>query len=200
MLDLSKIVTADLESLITKDGHNQVYMAAWYNGKDSRIFDISSYKYNSKVMLKEFWLDLINHNQGSILYFHNWAGYDAILSLIPLIGLHEHGFTFTPVMQNNQVISFTVLKEIKGHNRVILTIKDSLKMIPGALGKLTRDDYQTLLLGEVLNLTVTKWSRSLKEGTVRIVRGLPYHLKADLNKRVKVLDNGKWVDTMPITL
>lgn len=70
----------------------------------------------------------------------------------------------------------------------------------GYSGKLTRDDYQTLLLGEVLNLTVTKWSRSLKEGTVRIVRGLPYHLKADLNKRVKVLDNGKWVDTMPITL
>ena len=44
-------------------------------------------------MLKEFWLDLINHNQGSILYFHSWAGYDSILSLIPLLGLHKHGFT-----------------------------------------------------------------------------------------------------------
>jgi hypothetical protein len=33
-LKLDRIVTADLESLITKDGLNQVFMAAWYNGKE----------------------------------------------------------------------------------------------------------------------------------------------------------------------
>nr|YP_008474718.1 truncated DNA polymerase [Glomus cerebriforme]AGJ98100.1 truncated DNA polymerase [Glomus cerebriforme] len=138
-LDLSKIVTADLESLILPDGSNKVYMAAWYNGKESKIFDITSYGYNTEVMLQEFWLNLINCNRGSTLYFHNWAGYDAILSLIPLVGLHEHGLSFKPIVQNNQVLSLTVLQMIKGENKIVLTIKDSLKMIPGPLGKLAKE-------------------------------------------------------------
>ena len=66
-LDLDRIVTADLESIITPKGFNQVYMAAWYNGKDSQIFDITSYGCSTEEMLQDFWLDLINHNRGSIL-------------------------------------------------------------------------------------------------------------------------------------
>lgn len=87
--NLNQIVTADLESIISQ-GNNKVFMAAWYNGTKSMIFDITSYNYNSETMLQEFWLNLINNNQGATLYFHNWAGYDAILSLLPLIGLHGH--------------------------------------------------------------------------------------------------------------
>src|SRR5271156_6750766 len=80
-LKLDRIVTADLESLITKDGLNQVFMAAWYNGKEFKVYDISQYNNDSDKMLQDFWFDLINRNQGSIVYLHNWAGYDAILSL-----------------------------------------------------------------------------------------------------------------------
>jgi hypothetical protein len=137
-LKLEQIVTADLESMIIQ-GNNKVYMAAWYNGKEFKIFDIRSYKYNSEVMLRNFWLNLINENQGSILYFHNWAGYDAILSLLPLIGLHDHGFTFTPIMHSGLLISLKILKCIKGKNTTVLTIKDSLKLLPGPLAKLAKD-------------------------------------------------------------
>jgi hypothetical protein len=84
-LDLDKIVTADLESLILPDGSNKVFMAAWYNGKDHRVYNITQYELSTDAMLADFWLELINRNQGSILYFHNWAGYDSILSLIPLL-------------------------------------------------------------------------------------------------------------------
>lgn len=90
-------------------------------------------------MLKEFWLDLINRNKGATVYFHNWAGYDSILSLLSLLNLEEHGFSFTPIMQNGQVISLTVLQRVKKKNTTVLTIKDSLKIIPGALGKLAKD-------------------------------------------------------------
>jgi hypothetical protein len=90
-------------------------------------------------MLKAFWFDLINNNKGATVYFHNWAGYDSILSLIPLLGLYEHGFSFTPIMQDGQLISLTVFQRIQGKNKTVLTIKDSLKMIPGALGKLAKD-------------------------------------------------------------
>lgn len=138
-LDTDTIITADLEAMILPDGSNKIYMAAWYNGKESKIFDLTQYGLSSDEMLADFWLDLINHNQGSILYFHNWAGYDAILSLLPLVGLHEHGLTFEPIIQNNQVLSLTVFQEIQGKNKKVLTIKDSLKMIPGALGRLAKD-------------------------------------------------------------
>ena len=149
VLNTETIVTADLEAIIMPDGSNKIYMAAWYNGKKSKIFDITQYALNSEAMLADlgpglsqgqgFWLNLINENRGSFLYFHNWAGYDAILSLIPLIGLHEHGLTFDPIIQNNQVISLTAFQEIQGKKKKVLTIKDSLKLIPGALGKLAKD-------------------------------------------------------------
>ena len=42
-------------------------------------------------------------------------------------------------MQDGQVISLTVFQRIQGRNKTVLTIKDSLKMIPGALGKLAKD-------------------------------------------------------------
>jgi len=138
-LNTETIVTADLESIIMPDGSNKIYMAAWYNGKKAKLFDITQYALNSDAMLADFWLNLINENQGSSLYFHNWAGYDAILSLIPLVGLHEHGLTFDPIIQNNQIISLTVFQEIKGKKRKVLTIRDSLKLIPGPLGKLAKD-------------------------------------------------------------
>lgn len=73
------------------------------------------------------------------MYFHNWAGYDSILSLLPLLGLEEHGFTFTPIVQHGQVLSLTVFQRVKSKNRTVLTIKDSLKIIPGALAKLAKD-------------------------------------------------------------
>ena len=39
-------------------------------------------------------------------------------------------------MHKNQLISLTIFQKINGQNRTVLTVKDSLKMIPGALGKL----------------------------------------------------------------
>lgn len=58
-----------------------------------------------------------------------WAGYDAILSLAPLISFHDKGYTFDPILQDGKVLCLTVLK----NRKVQLTIKDSMKIIPGGL-------------------------------------------------------------------
>ena len=42
-------------------------------------------------------------------------------------------------MQNGQLISLTILQRIKDRNTIVLTIKDSLKLIPGALAKLAKE-------------------------------------------------------------
>lgn len=104
-------------------------------GKEFRVFDKTQFRNDYKVMLREFWLSLINDCKGCIVYFHNWAGYDAILSLESLISLHDKGYTFKPIVQDGKVICLTVLKDQKVH----LIIKDSIKVIPGALGKLAKD-------------------------------------------------------------
>ena len=49
-----KIVTADLEALITKDGLNLIFMAAWFNGLNFRVFDITNHGNNSNSMLQAF--------------------------------------------------------------------------------------------------------------------------------------------------
>jgi len=48
---------------------------------------------NSNKMLQDFWFEFINLNKGkgSIVYFHNWAGYDAFLSLASLLRVYVHG-------------------------------------------------------------------------------------------------------------
>jgi hypothetical protein len=56
-------------------------MAARYNGGGFKVFDITEYNLDSHLMLWAFWFSLLTQAEGSIVYFHNWAGYDAILSL-----------------------------------------------------------------------------------------------------------------------
>lgn len=128
-----QIITADFESLISKDGYNLVYMAAWYNGSDSSIYDISQYGNNTTAMLEAFWLNLIYNNPGRTCYFHNWGGYDAILSLPALVNLP--GLTFDPIIHHGEMMSLNIYKGPK----LLLTIKDSIKILPGALGKLAKD-------------------------------------------------------------
>jgi hypothetical protein len=53
-------------------------------------------------MLQTFWLDLLQNNPECVVYFHNWAGYDAILSLTPLLSLHTFGYNFKPILQDGE--------------------------------------------------------------------------------------------------
>nr|YP_009228201.1 plasmid related DNA polymerase [Rhizophagus fasciculatus]AJK91332.1 plasmid related DNA polymerase [Rhizophagus fasciculatus] len=129
----TKIVTADLEALIPPNGKNHVYMAAWYNGTKQNVLDITKWNYNNQTMLEQFWIDLINHNQGRTCYFHNFGGYDAILAMPALLQLP---FTFTPIMKDGEIISIKVYGSKK---RLLLTIKDSIRVLPGALGRLAKD-------------------------------------------------------------
>lgn len=108
-------------------------MAAWYNGKRTKVYDITYYNMNSNKMLSAFWFDLINQNEGKFLYFHNWAGYDSILSMSALVNLPD--FTFQPVINNGQVISI----KIEFNEKVRLTIIDSIKLLPSSLAKLAKD-------------------------------------------------------------
>jgi DNA polymerase elongation subunit (family B) len=71
----------------------------------------------------------------------------------------------------------------------------------GYSGRLTREQYLELMNGNVLNLTVNRWERSLVQGSVRITREVPYELKFSFNKRVQVFnENGRWINTRPIQL
>lgn len=115
-------------------GQNIVYMASWYNGERHNIFNISQFGYDSSSMLSYFWEDLIKANKGRICYFHNFGGYDSILSLTQLLNLPKN-YSFTPVMRDGEMMSLTISQGTV----TLLTIKDSLRILPGALGKLAKD-------------------------------------------------------------
>lgn len=133
------IVVGDLESLITPDGKNLVYMAAWYNGTTHNIFNIGDYGYNTNTMLEQFWIDLINNNLGKNCYFHNFGGYDAILSLPSLLSIPP--YKFYPIMKDGEIISIKVTNK----GKIVLIIKDSIRILPGALSKLAKDWGATTL-------------------------------------------------------
>jgi hypothetical protein len=118
-----QVVTADLESLILPEGHNYVYMAAWYNGTRKVTYDLTQFNFNRENMLIAFWNDLIKHNNQA--YFHNFGGYDAILSIQSLLNT-SFNYTFKPIMKDGEFISIQVLQ----NKKVVLTIMDSIKILP----------------------------------------------------------------------
>jgi len=130
----NKIVAADLEALILPDGTNYVYMAAWFNGETRRIFDLTQFGFNQELFLQTFWLDLIQNNKGSYVYFHNWGGYDAILSLKALLNT-AFNYTFYPVMKDGEIISL----KVSLNNKVQITILDSIRILPSSLARLAKD-------------------------------------------------------------
>ncbi len=72
------ICTADLEAIIEPNGHNYVYMAAWYSGPSnlkgqSQVYNLTQFS-SKESFLKAFWSDLIANNEGRTCYFHNWVG------------------------------------------------------------------------------------------------------------------------------
>jgi hypothetical protein len=73
--------------------------------------------------------------------------------------------------------------------------------VKGFPGRLTKIQYLELLSGGTLDLQVTKWSRSMKESSVRIQKEQPYALRFTFNKRQQLFDSqGRWVNTAPLIL
>jgi hypothetical protein len=99
------------------------------------VFDTSQYPHTPEDMFRSFWISLICHAPGCTVYFHNWAGYDSILSLAALVGVE--GYKFVPIVRDGKVISLTI--QDSKTKTTYLTIKDSMKLIPGALGKLAKE-------------------------------------------------------------
>ncbi|CAI2189173.1 6142_t:CDS:2 [Funneliformis geosporum] len=137
-IPLHQIISADLETLQGHGGPQTPFLCAWYGtphnlGEKYMVFD--SFKRTPEAMLQEFWESLLTHCQGCTVYFHNWAGYDCILSLAALLSIK--GYKFVPIIRDGKVLSLTVQDEKT--KVTCLTIKDSIKLIPGALGKLAKD-------------------------------------------------------------
>lgn len=86
------------------------------------------------VIIKEFWRDLIKNNDKRICYFHNWGGYDAILSLNSLLTCLPN-LKLNPILKDGELMSLEVLQ---GTTKLI-TIKDSIRILPASLSKLAKD-------------------------------------------------------------
>ncbi len=121
----NSIVTADLEAIIDPSGNNIVYMAAWYNGIDSKVFDITQWGYDTNTMLEQFWISLITSNIGKNCYFHNWGGYDSILSLSALLNIP--GYKYLPILNNGEIMSMRISDS---NGKELLQIIDSIRLLP----------------------------------------------------------------------
>jgi len=83
-----------------------------------------------------------------------------------------------------------------------LELKDgtTVTKCKGYPGKFSKDQYKALLEDTTLQLSVTKWNRSLRSSSVQIQRGILYSISPTFNKRDKVFENGVWTDTKPLIL
>jgi len=125
------------------------WVAEWYgvnkDGSDrGGVFKFTDYGNDSTAMLKAFWTSILNQCRGSIVYFHNWGGYDAFHSLNGLVLIAEDlGLTIQPMLHNGKLISLKVCEL----NRTILEVKDSILLCPGSLGSLAKSFQVECLKG-----------------------------------------------------
>jgi hypothetical protein len=49
--------------------------------------------------------------------------------------LNLPGYTFNPILNNGEIMGLTVSNK----GKIVLSIKDSIRILPGALGKLAKD-------------------------------------------------------------
>jgi len=163
-IDISKILVADIEGLISSTGSNDPYMIAFYKGPKLdesirnltiddavgiyREYTLKNMNMDVDLMFKSFWIDIITKFPDHTCYFHNWAGYDSIISLKYLIEVAEQfDWQLEPMIRDGQLICLKISYmqtyywgSVK-QRKVTFTIKDSIKLIPGALGRLAKD-YQ----------------------------------------------------------
>lgn len=109
------MVEGDFEGLISKTGSNDIYMAAWYNGLDYFEYNLDDFGMNTNEMLSYFWQDLIEYNRGRICYFHNWGGYDSILSLPSLLNLPKN-LEFNPIVKDGFIYKTITYLQLKIHS------------------------------------------------------------------------------------
>jgi hypothetical protein len=146
-VDPTSFVVADIEGLIRDRKWNVPYLAEWYgvakgNKEIGAVFKMQDYNMEPKAMLQAFWRSIIDSRPGTTVYFHNWAGYDAYHALDALVTLSLPGkMSFKPLMHNGQLINLAVLVQAEGEQKpkMVLNIKDSIKILPGALGRLAKD-------------------------------------------------------------
>jgi hypothetical protein len=140
-LDLIQIATADLEALIVDRKFNVPYLIQYmfYNHDMkliSRVLDWNDYNNDSHLMMKAFWKMFAIEGKGKMLYFHNWAGYDAYHLLNPLIELaHEMNWIVKPLLRKGKIIHVVVFTN---SGEKIFEIKDSILIVPGSLGNLAK--------------------------------------------------------------
>jgi hypothetical protein len=87
--------------------------------------------------------------------------------------------------------------------KVYCLVLENGKLITKCKGyskQLTKEQYLSLLEGNTLELSVTKWTRSLKDSTIVIRPNSPYKINPLLTKRNKILERGKWVNTAPLII
>jgi hypothetical protein len=140
-----RIVTADIEALISNKRDNIPYAAAFYTCDNNmnpiyRAFKWQDYNLDSSLLLKAFWKELILFGYGKTIYFHNWAGYDAFHALNPLVLLaQEMGLRLRPILRHGKIINLKVFRT-KNNNKdeLVFDIKDSILLLPSGLGSLAK--------------------------------------------------------------
>jgi hypothetical protein len=131
---LQGFCTADLEAIILPNGSNFVYMAAWHNNTSTKVYFIEPNSLNQLSFLERFWRELIEKNRGRVCYFHNWGGYDSIISLPSLLNCLPD-LSFKPIMKDGELMSLQVFQGTTN----LITIKDSIRILPASLSKLAKD-------------------------------------------------------------
>lgn len=139
----NRVITADIEARIV-NGVNIPYMCEWY-GKDNdnnpigNVFCSKDYNNDPFLMLQAFWTSLINLGSNHVVYFHNWGGYDAFLSLNPLICLtNNKNLSFAPIMKNGKILSLKVYRTENNRKSTVFEVKDSINVLPLPLGNLAK--------------------------------------------------------------
>lgn len=132
----NRFTTLDLETRMDSEGIMTPYCACVYNGEVSTSFYLSDFS-NPTHMLKELVLSLLKpENDKHVVYVHNLSGFDAVF-LVKVLGELQDATSQVKVnivKRDSAIINITITFV----NRYVVSIRDSLLMLPSSLKKLAK--------------------------------------------------------------
>jgi hypothetical protein len=136
------IITFDIECYLDENNNFIPYMCAWYKWNyklNKEIYKCYTYKhYDSwEEMIVTFFNDIEKVCNKYTIFIHNLSNFDGVYILKCLVKKYKPKVLF----KDGKVISINISipKKSKKDNSFYFTLKDSLKLLPLSLDKLTND-------------------------------------------------------------
>ena len=134
-----KLMTLDVETFLNSKNEMHLFCLSLYNGKNKLSYYLNDFNSTTNLLNKVFKELFTKSNNGKIIYIHNSSEFDLIFLLKHLVQMSN--VEINPIIKDGKFINIDIRYRIKDSDKLqyMLTLRDSMLILPSSLSKLATD-------------------------------------------------------------